>query len=201
LSSLSRADVLSLLRNGNVNRNAAQSASSCRGCSLGSRADQCAVGSSQGKPEFRFSKCKGEYRTAFFDNVAACRFKVRAVVVRKERVHSPNQREVKESFYKFFIRMMMKHDGKTLVNAKVVIDGSGDREFKKQFRAYLRRHFDTASVRAVDLKDSCGDELIQLADMAVGAIARAYKPDHLNGGRWLEKLRASGHIDNIWEFI
>jgi Protein of unknown function (DUF3800) len=152
------------------------------------------------KPEFKFSKCKDEFRTAFFEDVAACRFRVRAVVVRKERVHSPNLREVKESFYKFFIRMIMKHDGKTLVNAKVVIDGSGDREFKKQFRAYLRKHFDTASVRAVDLKDSCDDELIQLADMAVGAIARAYKPDQPNGGRWLEKLRASGHIDNIWEF-
>jgi hypothetical protein len=152
------------------------------------------------KPEFKFSKCKDEYRTVFFDDVAACRFRVRAVVVRKERIHSPNLREVKESFYKFFIRMMMKHDGKTLVNAKIVIDGSGDREFKKQFRAYLRKHFDAASVRAVDLKDSRDDELIQLADMAVGAIARAYKHGEGISGRWLEQLRASGHIDNIWEF-
>jgi Protein of unknown function (DUF3800) len=152
------------------------------------------------KPEFKFSKCKDEYRTAFFDEVSPCRFKIRAVVVRKERVHSPNLREVKESFYKFFIRMMMKHDGNALVNAKVVIDGSGDREFKKQFRAYLRKHFDAANVRAVDLKDSRDDELIQLADMAVGAIARSCKPDQAESGQWLEKLRAGGHIDNIWEF-
>ena len=152
------------------------------------------------KPEFKFSKCKDEFRTAFFDEVASCRFKVRAVVVHKDRVRSPNLREVKESFYKFFIRMMMTHDGKTLVNAKVVIDGSGDREFKRQFRSYLRRHFAAASVRAVDLKDSCDDELIQLADMSVGAIARSYKADHDNGGKWLEKLQANGHIHNIWEF-
>jgi Protein of unknown function (DUF3800) len=150
------------------------------------------------KPEFKFSKCKDEYRTAFFDEVASCRFKVRAIVVRKERVRSPNLRETKESFYKFFIRMMMMHDGETLKNAKVVIDGSGDREFKKQFRAYLRKHFDSTRIRAVDLKDSRDDELIQLADMAVGAIARAYKQD--DGGQWLEMLRKSGRIDNIWDF-
>lgn len=114
------------------------------------------------RPEFKFSKCKDEYRTAFFDEVASCRFRVRAIVVRKERVRSPNLRETKESFYKFFIRMMMMHDGETLKNAKVVIDGSGDREFKKQFRAYLRKHFDSTRIRAVDLKDSRDDELIQL---------------------------------------
>jgi hypothetical protein len=55
--------------------------------------------------------------------------------------------------------MMMKHDGSTLKVAKVVIDGSGDRTFKKEFRAYLRRHFDASSIRSVELKDSRTDEL------------------------------------------
>ena len=152
------------------------------------------------RPEFKFSKCKDDYRTAFFESVASCRFRVRAVVVRKSDIRSQALREVKESFYKFFIRMMMKHDGKTLVNAKVVIDGSGDRTFKREFRAYLRKHFDAENIRSVELKDSRSDELIQLVDMAVGAIARSYKPDDRDSGKWLKQLRASGHIDNIWEF-
>lgn len=152
------------------------------------------------RPEFKFSKCKDDYRTAFFEALAPFRFKVRAVVVRKSLVRSPALREVKESFYKFFIRMMMKYDGKTLIDAKVVIDGSGDSIFKKEFRAYLRKHFDTASIKSVDLKDSRDDELIQLADMCVGAIARSYKSNHGDCDRWRKQLQAGGHIDNIWEF-
>jgi hypothetical protein len=126
LSILSRADALSLLHNGNNNRNAALSASPCAWCGR----TKAPAARLKVKPEFKFSKCKDGFWTAFLYAVSSCRSRARAVVVRKERVHSPNLREVKETFYKFVIRMMMKYDGKTLLNAKVVIDGLGVREFK-----------------------------------------------------------------------
>ena len=72
---------------------------------------------------------------------------------------------------------MLQHDGGALVDASIVIDGSGDRQFKRAMRSYLRQHLDERSVRKVRLKDSRKDPLIQLADMVAGAIARSYRVD------------------------
>jgi hypothetical protein len=152
------------------------------------------------KPEFKFNKCKDEFRDAFFATACSGDFKVRAVVVRKQTIYSPALREVKESFYKFFVRMMMQHDGETLKGAKVIVDGSGDRDFKRQLRAYIRRNIGPESVVRIDLKDSHRDPLLQLADMCAGAIARSYRTDRANSSRWRRMLESSGRIDDVWEF-
>jgi hypothetical protein len=152
------------------------------------------------KPEFKFNKCKDDFRDAFFNEIAKCRFVVRAVVVRKGLIHSRALQTVTESFYKFFVRMMMEHDGGVLENARVVIDGSGDRRFKRQLKTYIRRHFTQEAVKECELRDSVRDPLVQLADMAAGAIARAHRTDRANSDRWLEKLKSNGQISNIWKF-
>jgi hypothetical protein len=59
----------------------------------------------------------------------------------------------------------------------VVIDSSGDRAFKKQFKTYLRAHLDKGCCRSFELKDSKHDPLLQLADMCAGAVARSYRTD------------------------
>ena len=43
-----------------------------------------------------------------------------------------------ESFYRFFIKSMVKFDNQTLKNAKIIIDGSGDRAFRRNLATYLR---------------------------------------------------------------
>ena len=71
-------------------------------------------------PEFKFNKCKNDYKDAFFQEIRPCSFRVRSVVVQKELIRSPALRSRKESFYKFFVKMMMKHDGGALHDAKVL---------------------------------------------------------------------------------
>ncbi|MCW5731801.1 MAG: DUF3800 domain-containing protein [Alphaproteobacteria bacterium] len=152
------------------------------------------------RPEFKFNKCKNEFKDEFFQAVAGYRFSARFIVVNKARIYSPNLKADKESFYRFFIRMMMKYDGGALQDAKVVIDGSGDRPFKKQFRSYIRRNIAVAAVRQVELKDSVRDPLIQLADMVAGAVARSCHGDRKDGWRWRNMLRDNGQIENVWNF-
>ena len=77
--------------------------------------------------EFKFSKSRDEVRDRFFRAVAAAPFRVRAIVVRKEVINSVHLRSDKESFYEFFVKQMLRHDNGRLANAKVIIDGSGDR--------------------------------------------------------------------------
>lgn len=152
------------------------------------------------RPEWKFNKCSEDYRDRFFDRLSAATFRTRSIVVQKELIYSEALRAVKESFYKFFIRQMIEHDGGALVNADVVIDGSGDRTFKKQFSSYLRRNLRDGCMKELRLRDSKKDPLLQLADMCAGAVARSYRTERKNADRWRTMLQRADQLDNVWEF-
>jgi len=150
------------------------------------------------KGEFKFNKCRDEIRDLYFDEVTRGNFRVRAIVVKKELIYSPRLQSDKEVFYEYFVKAMIRNDGGTLQNAKIVIDGSGDREFRQNLAAALRRRMKDGVVKDVRFKDSDAVPLIQLADMCVGAIARSYRNDRANPCRWREKLRP--RIEDVWNF-
>lgn len=129
--------------------------------------------------------------------MAGCDFCARAIVVRKELIYSDRLRGEKEEFYRFFVKNMVKHDGGLLDNAKVVIDGSGERVFRQDLERHLKHHADGA-IKSVKFADSRRDRLVQLADMTVGAIARSYRPDRKNADRWRAQLGKK--LQNVWEF-
>lgn len=138
-----------------------------------------------------------EIRDRFFEAVSACRFHVRAIVVRKEVIHSPRLQADKDRFYEFFVKTMMKHDDGTIRDAKVIIDGSGDHEFRQNLHAALRRRLGARVIRDLRFKNSKNDPLLQLADMCAGAIARSYR-ERPHKERWRQMLRL--RLDDVWEF-
>jgi hypothetical protein len=146
--------------------------------------------------EFKFSKCRDEVRDGFFNGIRACPFKVRALVVEKDVLYSGKLRADTEAFYSFFVKQIMRCDGGTLENARVRIDGCGDRKFVRALTAYLRREL-SDKIRDVRMSDSERDPLIQLADMSVGAIARSFRkrPD---ADRWRKQL--SPRIQDVWPY-
>jgi hypothetical protein len=150
------------------------------------------------KPEFKFNKCRNEVRDAFFRAVRGCPFRVRAIVVRKELIFSPRLKADKDKFYEYFVKTMMNYDNGVLIDAKVIIDGSGDREFRQNLSAALRRRLGCGIVRSVRFKHSHSDVLVQLADMCVGAIARTYRPDRADHDRWRKMLAT--RINDVWDF-
>lgn len=126
-------------------------------------------------------------------------FMVRALVVEKARIYSDNLRENKARFYNYFVQMLLKHDNDLLQGARVKIDGSGDREFKRELERYLRQQCQAGKIASVKFAESHRDNLIQLADMAAGAIARSYREDdRKDADRWRRMLAAK--IDDIWDF-
>lgn len=153
------------------------------------------------KSEFKFNKCSNTVRDSFFETICPFNFNVRALVVQKDLIYSDNLRENKDKFYNFFIQQLLKHDGNLLENAKIKIDGSGDREFKQELERYLKKQIHNKKIKSVKFADSKRDNLIQLADMTAGAIARSYYEEkRKHSGRWRDMLSKSGRIDNIWEF-
>ncbi len=159
--------------------------------------DETAISVGQ-KPEFKFSKCQPTVRDAFFKSVIKHDFLVRALVVNKQKLESRHLRSNSDQFYNYFVRQLMKHDNDILVDARVRIDGSGDRKFKKSLNTYLRRELGPGKIRHIRMVNSKNDRLIQLADMCVGAIARKYNPNRTFGDRWSNLL--SPKINDIWRF-
>jgi hypothetical protein len=149
-------------------------------------------------PEFKFSKSRPDVRDIFFEAVAPFDFCVRAIVVEKERIHSGYLRSNKEAFYSFFVKSMLKFDNGLLKDARVVIDGSGERIFKQELSAYLRRHTEKGAIHSVRFSDSRRDRLVQLADMCTGAIARPYRDNRKDGDRWANMI--ANKIEDIWDF-
>jgi Protein of unknown function (DUF3800) len=149
-------------------------------------------------PEFKFSKCRPEVRDAFFLAVKPYDFRVRAIVVKKDRIYSTRLRSDKESFYAFFVKSMLRFDDGLLERARIIIDGSGDREFKREMGAYFRKQLGGGRVKEIRFSDSRSDPLVQLADMCVGAIARSYKEERSDRLRWRDMIGSK--IDDVWDF-
>lgn len=157
------------------------------------------------RPEWKFNRTSDQQKDGFFDGVAPCRFRTRAIVVDKRRVHSHRLRTAPDDFYRFFVRMLMQddlmqHDERTLRRAKIVIDGSGEARFRRELRSYVRKKLEKGAIRKFEIKDSRKDALLQLADMTAGAVARSYRTDRPLADRWRRMLRRNGQIDDVWEF-
>lgn len=149
------------------------------------------------KTEFKFNRCRTDLRDIFFQAVKGCPFIVRAVVVSKANIRSAHLKDDKEDFYRFFLRQMMNWDGGILQDAVVVIDGSGDRQFREMLASSLRKHLGRR-IKKLRFSESHRDILIQLADMCVGAIARSYRQDRIDAERWRKMLKP--RISDVWDF-
>jgi hypothetical protein len=152
------------------------------------------------RTEFKFSKSADRVRTQFFQSVRDCNFSVRAIVVDKAIIYSHKLKEDSDTFYNFFVRLILGNDGGVLADAKVKIDGSGDREFKRELNSYLRKTLPSGLIKDVRFVDSTNNDLIQLADMCAGAILRAYRHDDKKNVLWFQALKKRGRIQDVWNF-
>lgn len=151
------------------------------------------------KKEFKFNKCCNETRDGFFEAVRPFQFTVRAIVVDKAKIYNRHLRTVKEDFYRYFIRRMIENDGRALDHARIKIDGSGSREFRQELARYLRQNGRAGVIEDLKFADSGNNALIQLADMAAGAIARSCKQDvRTSAWRWRTSLNPK--IEDVWNF-
>lgn len=151
------------------------------------------------KPEFKFSKSRDLVKDEFFNRIRNCKFRVRALVVDKEKIYSKNLRENDEKFYNYFIKLLIDCHELTLNNANIKIDGSGDREFKKELNRYLRAQINQNLTFKIKFVDSQKDYLIQLADMVAGAIARSY-PNSVRQEKNSWRKSLGKKIENVWDF-
>jgi len=93
--------------------------------------------------EFRFFKNSQKVRVKFLETVKKFKFRIRCLVADKSIIYSEELKSNKNSFYAYFIKEVLKHSNNTILDAKVRMDGSGDRIFRRNFFTYLRRELNT----------------------------------------------------------
>jgi hypothetical protein len=125
--------------------------------------------------EFKFSKTSQELRKKFLETVMPYEFFYFSIVINKDpaKLYGGGFR-YKGPFYKYTCGLVFENAKPHLRDATVVIDGSGSREFKRQFQAYLKRKVGSDIIRKVKIQESSGNNLIQLADMVAGAVNRSF---------------------------
>ena len=150
--------------------------------------------------EFKFNKSNKDLRVKFLREIKSCKFRVRSIVLQKKNLYSPHLRSNKESFYNFALRMVLEHNNRTVRNAKIRIDGSGEIAFRKNLTVYLRQNLNKSEIIMKNLrfKDSKKDVLVQLADMVAGSIRRSYDRNYTDYKLYRKII--DKRIEDNWEF-
>ena len=125
--------------------------------------------------EFKFSKLRKEQRIKFFEAVLPYSFFYFGIVINKDQDKLYGDGfKIKESFYKYACSLVFENAKPYLKEATIIIDGSGSRQFKQEFKAYLRKKVGTSIIKKVKIQSSHTNNLIQLADMIAGAVYRSF---------------------------
>lgn len=151
--------------------------------------------------EFKFNKSNKHHREIFLNTVKPFDFSIRAIVFNKEKLYSNHLRETKDDFYSFALRMVLEHNNDTIKNAKVRLDGSGEKAFRRQLSTYLRRSLNSKTNHIMEnlrFRDSTQDVLIQLADMVAGSIRRYYDKSTTDWNIYRKLLKSKEK--DVWEF-
>jgi len=150
------------------------------------------------KGEFKFNKTRQDVRDLYFQSVRGSPFSIRAIVVRKDLLSSPGHAANGDTLHTFFLKQLIRRARSRLIDAKIVIDGFGARAFRRHLATALRRDLPPGLAKSWELSDSKNDDLVQLADMCVGAIARSLREDRSDSSRWRKML--AERIEDIWNF-
>lgn len=150
--------------------------------------------------EFKFHKSRLRVKEKFLEVASRFPYRVRAIVIQKEKIHSNFLRTSVDSFFNYTVMQVLKNNSGKIKRAKLRFDRRGERRIRNELRTYLSRELDNKKNNIFsDLKfvDSKENILIQLADMIAGTIASYYKDENKN--KELLKI-IKKRIEDIWEF-
>lgn len=155
--------------------------------------------------EFKFSKTSRDMRDQFFALVPRMTFSLRAIIIDKRRLTSEHLREVPDDLKAYAVRQLLSHTLDTVTEAKLVIDGQDRTAFGGASESYFRRKINEQSpgtLRKVAFEDSARNQLIQLADMAAGAVHRFARLGDQEALAYMRVLRPKARFPrgSLWDF-
>lgn len=126
--------------------------------------------------EFHFNRCNDKIRRRFLEAVSGSQFFYHSIVLNKTKLWGEGFKH-KDSFYKYAAGLVFENAKARLLNAKVVLDECGNRDFKNQLSKYLKRRMNDGEhvlIKKLTMESSHSNNLLQLADMVCGAVYRSF---------------------------
>jgi hypothetical protein len=123
--------------------------------------------------EFHFSKVRQDFREAFLRAIAPVEFSYFAVTINKKHL-AAGAFNREEALFRHACSLAFESATAYLHEATVIIDGSGGRVFRRELASYLRQRLSSALISKLKVEDSARNDLLQMADMVCGAVARSY---------------------------
>src|SRR5208282_1400351 len=110
------------------------------------------------------------------------------------------EREYKDNpvrLYRYTLKKLLNLGSKECIikNASIKIDGTSNPDLRKAIAAYLRDGAPPAAIRSIRFVDSRKDNLVQLADMVTGLLARPYNNSAKSAYETLEAIITPRIID------
>jgi len=128
------------------------------------------------RAEFHFNTCSHRNREIFLRAMAAHDFRHWSLVVNKKLLAGQGLSD-RSAFYDYASKLLLEMRGALLKDAVVCLDRSGNRDFYKHLQKVLRGSFNAAGsslIQRLKTEHSHSNNLLQLADMVCGAVARSF---------------------------
>ena len=143
--------------------------------------------------EFHFKENSDGTGRAFLEALARYNFFYFGFVVNKAALYADSLLTTK-AFYAYACGLIFESAKPYLDDAVVKIDASGGRKFQRELASYLKTKINTPGtagqrISSITAKDSRGSNMLQLADMVCGAIARSYREDKAEAGRFRKIIK------------
>lgn len=128
--------------------------------------------------EFHFKNNSDKIRVAFLKAVSPYNFFYYGIVINKnpKKLFGDGFKN-KSSFYKYACGLVFENAKEKMRDSIVVIDESGNLDFKNQLAKYLRGRLNKNDklIKKIKMQRSESNNLLQLADYVAGAINRSVK--------------------------
>lgn len=128
--------------------------------------------------EFHFKNNSDKIRVAFLKAVSPYNFFYYGIVINKDpkKLFGDGFKN-KSSFYKYACGLVFENAKEKMRDSIVVIDESGNLDFKNQLATYLRKRVNKNDklIKKIKMQRSESNNLLQLADYVAGAINRSVK--------------------------
>ena len=118
--------------------------------------------------EFKFRKASKNIKKQFFETVKSFNYKVVITIIDKRKFSEKKyQKDPVEFYYNVILKTLQSGGG--FEKANIVIDGEKGIDHRRKVKAFFRKSLPDFSVNKMSFIDSKKDNLIQLADMIIGA--------------------------------
>ena len=126
----------------------------------------------------------------FFDILPLGKFDMRIVAIKKQGFTTRYQ-GMKGSKFIYNLSLANLLSSYPFKDAEILFDKHSDSNIMKSLKKKSKElnEGNLGVIKKCAMKDSKQDNLIQLADMVAGAVARTYNSKESNSDRWMKKLK------------